>query len=119
MKSTVTNLNASEAANRLGVSTKALMLYEQKSLVNPRRSAAGYRVYSADDMVRAANVVALRNLGLNRAQVAKVFARESQILKLALVAHEAFLSKEKHQLVRRHPRFGPSGDMKKQFTHAR
>lgn len=91
MKSTVTNLNASEAANRLGVSTKALMLYEQKSLVNPRRSAAGYRVYSADDMVRAANVVALRNLGLNRARLRK-YLQENLKFSSSLWSHMRHLS---------------------------
>jgi predicted site-specific integrase-resolvase len=36
-------LTASEAAERLGVSTKALRLYEQRGLVTPSRTAAGYR----------------------------------------------------------------------------
>ena len=101
MKPAVNNLNASEAANRLGVSTKALRLYERKGLVNPGRTTAGYRVYNADDMTRAAKVVALRDLGLSLAQVAKVFDGESQSLQFALVAHEASLNEEKHQLMRR------------------
>jgi DNA-binding transcriptional MerR regulator len=101
MKSAVNNLTASEAANRLGVSTKALRLYEQKGLVNPGRTTAGYRVYNAEDMARAANVVALLDLGLSLAQVAKVFDGESQTLQFALVAHEASLNEEKLQLMRR------------------
>jgi DNA-binding transcriptional MerR regulator len=101
MKFTVNNMNASEAAQRLGVSTKALRLYEQKGLLNPGRTTAGYRVYGADDMARAAKVVALRDLGLSLAQVANVFDGESQSLQLALVAHEASLNEEKHKLMQR------------------
>jgi len=60
-------LNASEAAGRLGVSIKALRLYEQQGLVTPGRTAAGYRAYGPTNMVRAAEVVALPALGLSLA----------------------------------------------------
>jgi DNA-binding transcriptional MerR regulator len=36
-------LNASDAASRLGVSAKALRLYEQRGLIVPVRTAAGWR----------------------------------------------------------------------------
>jgi DNA-binding transcriptional MerR regulator len=101
MKPAVNNLSASEAANRLGVSAKALRLYEQKGLLYPARTSAGYRVYSADDMTRAAKVVALRDLGLSLAQVSQVLDGESQSLQHALIAHEATLNNEKHQLMLR------------------
>ena len=59
MSSSLPCLNASEAAKRLGVSIKALRLYEQQGLVSPSRTGAGYRAYGPDDMCRAAEVVAL------------------------------------------------------------
>ena len=43
-------LNPSAAARRLGVSAKALRLYEQHGLITPSRSAAGWRVYGPDEM---------------------------------------------------------------------
>ena len=43
MNSSAPFLNASEAAGRLGVSAKALRLYEQRGLLAPLRSAAGWR----------------------------------------------------------------------------
>jgi len=39
---------------RLGVSAKALRLYEQRGLIAPLRTAAGWRVYGPDEMARAA-----------------------------------------------------------------
>jgi DNA-binding transcriptional MerR regulator len=44
VRASVGYLSPSEAAKRLGVSVKALRLYEQRGLIAPRRSAAGCRV---------------------------------------------------------------------------
>ncbi|HRD47212.1 MAG TPA: MerR family transcriptional regulator, partial [Caulobacter sp.] len=46
-------LNASEAARRLGVSVKALRLYEKRGLLTPPRTGAGWRVYGPAEMARA------------------------------------------------------------------
>ena len=91
-------LSASEAARRLGVSPKALRLYEQRGLVVPGRSAAGYRVYGVAEMARAAEVVALRALGLSHRQVARVLEGDSRDLERALATHEAVLEGEVRKL---------------------
>ena len=62
---------AAEAARRLGVSIKALRLYEQRGLLQPMRTQAGYRHYSPDDLRAAQDIVALRSLGLTMAQTAQ------------------------------------------------
>jgi DNA-binding transcriptional MerR regulator len=92
-------LNPSEAAKRLGVSTKALRLYEQRGLVAPGRTAAGWRAYGPDEMARAAEIVALRTLGLSLAQVARVLGGDPEVLELALAAHQATLEGRIRQLV--------------------
>jgi DNA-binding transcriptional MerR regulator len=84
-------LNPSEASKRLGVSTKALRLYEQRGLVSPVRTAAGWRVYGPHDMARATEVVALRALGLSLAQVARVCAGDAKDLEPALAIHQTML----------------------------
>ncbi len=84
-------MSASEAARRLGVSAKALRLYEQRGLVAPARSAAGWRLYGPDQMDRAAEVVALRALGLSLGQVARVLGGDARTLEPALAAHQAAL----------------------------
>jgi DNA-binding transcriptional MerR regulator len=92
-------LNASEAAVRLGVSVKALRLYEQRGLIAPVRTAAGWRAYGPDQMARAAEIVALRQLGLSICQVARVLGGDSDGLEPALAAHQATLEDRVHQLV--------------------
>jgi DNA-binding transcriptional MerR regulator len=91
-------LNASEAARRLGVSTKALRLYEQRGLLAPVRSAAGWRAYGPDEMGRAGEIAALRALGFSLAQVARVLQGNPQGLEPALAAHQAALEGRLRQL---------------------
>jgi DNA-binding transcriptional MerR regulator len=91
-------LNPAEAARRLGVSTKALRVYEQHGLVVPHRSAAGWRVYGPDEMARAAEIVALRSLGLSLAQLKRVLDGDPRDLAPALAAHETCLEQRLQQL---------------------
>lgn len=91
-------LSASEAARRLGVSAKALRLYEQRGLLAPVRSAAGWRAYGPGEMRRAGEIAALRALGFSLAQVARVLQGDPQGLELALAAHQAALEGRLRQL---------------------
>jgi DNA-binding transcriptional MerR regulator len=84
-------VNPSAAAQRLGVSVKALRLYEQRGLIAPSRTAAGWRAYGPDEIARAAEIVALRALGLSLSQVARLLGDDPQDLEAALAAHEATL----------------------------
>src|SRR5580698_8678014 len=92
-------LSPSEAARRLGVSVKALRLYEQRGLIAPARTAAGWRAYGPDEMARVAEIAALRELGLSLSQVARVLVRDSESLEPALAVHQAALEGRVHQLV--------------------
>jgi DNA-binding transcriptional MerR regulator len=91
-------LNPSEAAKKLGVSIKALRLYEQRCLVTPRRTAAGWRVYGPDEMRRVTEIVGLRELGLSLGQVAQVLQGDATSLETALSGHQAVLEGRLHQL---------------------
>ena len=91
-------LNPSAAAELLGVSAKALRLYEQRGLVTPRRTASGWRVYGPDEIARAGEIIALRALGLSIAQIARVLRDDPQGLEPALAAHEATLEDRIRQL---------------------
>jgi DNA-binding transcriptional MerR regulator len=80
-------LNPSEAAKLLGVSAKALRLYEQRGLVIPVRTAAGWRAYGPEQMARASEIAALRALGLSLGQVARVLNGDAEGAEAALAAH--------------------------------
>ncbi len=103
MSSSAQFLNPSEAAQRLGVSAKALRLYEQRGLVTPRRTAAGWRAYGPDEIARAAEIVALRALGFSLAPDCPGARDDPQGLNSAglepaLAAHQASLEGRIRQL---------------------
>jgi DNA-binding transcriptional MerR regulator len=85
---------ASQAAHRLGVSRKALLLYERHGLIAPQRTDAGWRLYGPADMARAAAIVELRGLGLSLSEVKRVLGGEPQSLDTALSAHQAQLRRQ-------------------------
>ncbi|MCJ9753118.1 MerR family transcriptional regulator, partial [Neorhizobium sp. BETTINA12A] len=98
MSSSAHYLSPSDAAERLGISPKALRLYEQRGLIAPVRTAAGWRTYGPVEMTRAGEIAALRALGLSLAQVARVLKGEAQELAPALAAHQARLEAEARRI---------------------
>ena len=98
MSTPVRTLYATEAARRLGISTKALRLYERRGLIAPGRTAAGWRAYGPDELARAAEVVALRALGLGLAEVTRALRGDRRGLEPALAAHQAALEGRVGQL---------------------
>lgn len=92
-------LSPSEAAKRLGVSVKALRLYEQRGLITPHRTTAGWRAYGPEAMTRAKQITTLRRLGLSLAQVAGVLGGDTQGLEPALAAHQTALEIRVRQLM--------------------
>ncbi|MGO4836111.1 MerR family transcriptional regulator, partial [Rhizobiaceae sp. 2RAB30] len=89
MRQAVQYLGPAEAARRLGVSAKALRLYEQRGMVTPLRTAAGWRAYGPEQMRRAESIVALRRLGLSLRQIGDVTRNEERGLATLLAVHQA------------------------------
>ena len=98
MNSSAEFLSPSEAARRLGVSVKALRLYEQRGLLSPMRSASGWRAYGPDQMRRAAEIAGLRALGFSLVQISRALGGDPRGLEQALAAHQATLEGRLHQL---------------------
>jgi len=91
-------IGPAEAASRLGISPKALRLYEQRGLVEPTRSEAGWRAYGPAQMARLGEIAALRMLGLSLAQVERLLRGEGAGLEGALAAHQGVLEAEQRRI---------------------
>jgi Cu(I)-responsive transcriptional regulator len=61
-------MNISEAARKAGLPVKTVRYYEEIGLVQPDRSANGYRSYRARDLNRLAFVGRARSLGFSVAE---------------------------------------------------
>ncbi len=85
-----------ELAGFTRLSVRALRYYDEIGLLSPSlRSAAGYRMYGAGDVVRLQQIVSLRQLGLPLAQVGE-FLRRPDLSPLAIV--EAQLARLRQQI---------------------
>ena len=91
-------LSSSQAALRLGISAKALRLYEQSGLISPDRTSAGWRSYGPKELARAAEIASLRALGLSIAQVVRVLDGDPSDLEGVLAAHEVTLQDQARRI---------------------
>ena len=68
------HFSPAETAKRLGVTVKALRLYEQRGLVKPLRTQSDWRTYGPDQIARLHQIVALKRLGLPLARIGELLA---------------------------------------------
>ena len=88
-ESTTKWLTAAECALRTGLTVRALRVYENYGLIKPGRSAAGWRRYGADDLLKLNEIGLLKILGLTLNQIRDLTRQASspslrQLLELQL-----------------------------------
>src|SRR5262249_11370430 len=88
------HLSPAEVARRVGVSAKALRLYEARGLLKPLRSEVGWRTYGAGEIARLHHILALKRLGLPLAQIEELLSRRAVSLERVLAVQEEALSRE-------------------------
>jgi DNA-binding transcriptional MerR regulator len=88
------HLSPADVARQLGVSAKALRLYESRGLLKPLRSEAGWRTYGADEIARLHRILALKRLGLALAQISELLSRPGATLDRVLAVQEEALTHE-------------------------
>jgi DNA-binding transcriptional MerR regulator len=96
-------LGIGAAAQRLGVSERALRYYQQIGLIVPAsRTPGGLRRYSESDLARVERIVELKTLlGLNLDEIALVLRNEDRIAQIRLTYHDERTSEdERRQLTR-------------------
>lgn len=91
------HLSPTETASRFGVSIKALRLYEQRGLLTPQRSEAGWRTYGPDQIARLHQILALKRLGLSLARIGELLAGPDA-LEEVLALQEQVLARDSEQL---------------------
>jgi DNA-binding transcriptional MerR regulator len=77
-------LTASECAEQIGISIRALRLYEQYGLISPRRTSKQWRLYGSSEIVRLNEILALKILGLSLRDIAKLLKGQAADLEQTL-----------------------------------
>lgn len=98
MIKTGTYLRSAEAARRLGVSGKALRLYEAQGLLRAERTAAGWRVYGPDQIARLHQIIALKSFGFPLSRIAELLSGGLPDLAAFLELHERVLQQEARRI---------------------
>ena len=96
-------LGIGAAAQRLGVSERALRYYQQIGLIVPAGTTpGGLRRYSPSDLARVERIVELKTLlGLNLDEIALVLRNEDRIAQIRLTYHDERTSEdERRRLIR-------------------
>lgn len=63
-----------QLASKVGVSERMLRYYEDAGLLQPARTAAGYRVYSQNDVATARRIVLLNGAGLTLDTIGQILS---------------------------------------------
>lgn len=85
-------------AARLGVSSKALRVYEREGLVAPDRSAAGWRDYGPAQAARLHQIMVLRGLGFSLKQIKALLVDDQASLADVLALQRDSLAAQRGKL---------------------
>jgi MerR family transcriptional regulator, thiopeptide resistance regulator len=72
----IDSLTIDEVVRQTGLTSRTLRYYEGRGLLRPLRTASGRRLFSASELERIQQIVALKKAGLNLGQIARVIDRK-------------------------------------------
>ena len=76
-----------EVSRASGVSPRTLRYYEERGLLRPARTEAGYRLYTAADERRLAHIMAMRSCGLPLTAIEHIMGDDEPNIHGALLKH--------------------------------
>ncbi len=83
-----------ETARRLGVTTKALRVYEREGLVVPRRAESGWRLYGPAQIARLHQIIVLRDLGLSLGAIRTLIGSHGRLRDVLRLQRESLASQQ-------------------------
>jgi DNA-binding transcriptional MerR regulator len=94
------HLSTAETASALGVTPRALRLYEARGLVRPLRTESGWRAYGPEAMARLHQVLTLKRLGLSLAAIGDLLKGRHIGLEQVLALQEEALAQRQSETAR-------------------
>lgn len=89
-----------EVAGLTGVSVRTLHHYDRIGLLRPQRTAAGYRLYGEQDLLRLQQILTLRYLGFSLKRIGELLDRPDFDLAASLRVQERVLRDRMAELAR-------------------
>ncbi len=91
-------LGPGEAAAKLGVTVKALRVYEREGLVKPARTAGGWRAYGPTQIARIHMIIVMRELGLSLKNIGALLDGKTPSLVPLLTAQQEALEDKRRRI---------------------
>jgi DNA-binding transcriptional MerR regulator len=91
-------ISPAQTARQLGVSVRALRLYERRGLLTPVRTYKGWRAYGPEQIARLHQVLALKGLGLSLSDIADVLENKAVDLSRILALQRDVLTARRAQI---------------------
>lgn len=85
-------LTAAECAERLGLTVRALRVYEDRGLISPRRTEKNWRLYGGAEIARLTEILALKRLGLSLTRITILLAGTAPDLGQTLAIQQSALA---------------------------
>lgn len=92
-------LGPGEAAARLGVTTKALRVYERAGLVTPARTSGQWRAYGPAQIARLHMILVMRELGMSLKGIGEALGGKGMSLSVLLAAQQDALEHKRLKIV--------------------
>ncbi|AYG69661.1 MULTISPECIES: MerR family transcriptional regulator [unclassified Rhizobium] len=70
-------LTAAQCAKCIGLTVRALRLYEQTGLIHPRRTVKNWRLYGANEIARLNEILTLKRLGFRLHHISRLLAGQA------------------------------------------
>lgn len=93
-------LTAAECAGRMGLTVRALRVYERHGLIAPGRTGKNWRLYGAREITRLGEILALKQLGLSLTRIAELLGGRPSDLDHLLAVQHAVLAERRDRVER-------------------
>ncbi|WP_422375301.1 MerR family transcriptional regulator [Roseibium sp.] len=90
-------LTAADCAARIGISVRALRVYEANGLLSPVRTEKNWRLYGAKDIARLNEIMFLKQLGLSLSTIADLLSGQTTDLERLLEMQHVSLQTRQEQ----------------------
>jgi DNA-binding transcriptional MerR regulator len=93
-------LTAADCAARMGLTVRALRVYERHGLITPRRTAKNWRLYGIREIERLNEIIILKGFGLPLAHIARLLAGKETNLDGVLATQAEALTRQRSRIDR-------------------
>ncbi len=91
-------LTAAECASRIGLTVRALRLYEARGLLMPRRTEKNWRLYGAREIARLSEILVLKQLGLSLSSIVELLVNQESRFDELLAVQQVNLTERRNQM---------------------